>query len=120
MGTLQLKVRLRVIKFYIAPSMGAVAAFTTCFPIKSTVKRSSMNVLVALLAGTSHIPEIPPLILFMTGKAGGGKVSTAQFEIRRVVPLDRETGLIKSICGMTIGTVRILSLVHKLLGPGKP
>ncbi len=60
---------------------------------------------MAVAATQADLPETPEVLFFMARRAGCGKVRPPQREFPCVVLVDGETGLVESLCGMTIRAV---------------
>jgi hypothetical protein len=65
-----------------------------------------MNILMAVTACITDLPEFPAVIFPVTVEAGNGLVSPIQFKGRTVVPLDGEQGGGESLFGMALQAVR--------------
>ena len=82
--------------------------------------KSLMNVLMAIDATLSNLPEMPGCICLIkrfpvTGKTRGGKMGSLQTESTLIVLVNGESEFVKSIHRMTLGTIGRHPLFRKLV-----
>ena len=104
-----------MIKCYFVPTIHAVAAYTARFRIIFLLQNRFVDILMAIPTVYSYLPETPPIILLVTGKAGGCQVSPAQLKGTLVMHFDGEIGSFKSLDGMTFRTIGCPLWCYKLL-----
>lgn len=114
MSTRDSKVRLCMIKSHFAP-----AAFSMTFPaigfgVIFRVKETGMNILMAIAASATNIPERPVVGFLMAGKAGRCQMRSLKPENTIVVLLYGKTGFLKSIVGVAISAIGNHTLFFEL------
>ena len=95
-----------MIKGYFTPFVAVMAIHTSRFRVIFLIQDRLMDVLMAIVAFDTYLPEAPCIRFFMTGETGRCQVCASQFKGTFIVHFNGKAGLFKSLDGMTFGTIR--------------
>jgi hypothetical protein len=96
------------------PSVAVMAVYTARLRVIFGIEHRLMDVLMAIVACDSYLPEAPSFTPLMTAETGCSQVCSSQFKGTLVMHFNGIGGLFKSLEGMTLRTIRDPLLCHKL------